>query len=323
MKRKLYDEFKCRADGCAFTCCNGWEISLDSIKCQEKTGISGYVVSCNDVCPFERDDGLCSIVAEFGDEALPETCRMFPRLINEYNTYEEYSLSFGCPYVLDMAKQNKDMFGCGDISDFEDKELYIRENIILTVKSDNRLDEALLTVWLYLTGNLREGNHNNTQYYGESALYELNNLFLDLTVNYLEVGKYIPWLADIWDYSSESDMWGLVTRWEKFKTYFGEWDNILKHCIAEKMFFGCVNDNMLEMAEEFQVIVTEYIMIRFSCFLNSEINNRAETPYEDIRKYVTLYSRILGHNADSLKEFYYDMFNRKIWGTDYAFMIII
>ncbi|MDE5781008.1 MAG: flagellin lysine-N-methylase [Lachnospiraceae bacterium] len=325
MKKKLYDKFKCRADGCTFTCCNGWEICLDSAECQERTGIPDYIVACDEVCPFECENGLCSIVMECGDDGLPEICDMFPRLINEFDNYEEYSLSFGCPYVLDMVKQDKDLYGCGDVSEFDEKELYIRENIINIIKENDRLDEALLTVWLYLSGNSSEkaDETGHTEYYEEAALYELNDLFQDLTVNYLEVQKYKSELIDIWDCSSESDMCELVQQWKEFKKNFEEWDNLLRYCIAEKIYFACVNDNMPDMAEELQIVITEYVMIRFSCFLQCVMNHQSEIFYEDVRKYVTIYSRILGHNSDSVKEFFTDMFGRNIWETDYAFMIIV
>lgn len=325
MKKKLYDEFKCRADGCTFTCCNGWEICLDSKECQDRTGTSDYIVSCNDVCPFECENGLCSIVIECGEDKLPDTCRMFPRLINEFDNYEEYSLSFGCPYVLDMIDENEDMFGCGDISEFDEEELYIRENIINIVKGNNRLDETLLTVWLYLSGNSNESpfEGDRTKYYDEAALYELNDLFRDLTVNYLEVEKYKNELIDIWDYSSENDMCELLHLWKNFKNNFYVWDNLLKCCIAEKMYFSCVNEDKYDMAAELQIVITEYVMTRFSCFLKYLLNDGAESLYEDIRKYIMIYSRILGHNSDSVKEFFEDIFGQALWEKDYAFMIVV
>lgn len=322
MKKKLYDEFVCAAQNCNFTCCNGWEILLNSEECEIRTGQSGYIIGCNDICPFERKDGLCSIVIECGDGGLPQTCRTFPRLINEYDNYMEYSLSFGCPHVFDMVCQNGMMAGCGDNTDFDEKELYIRQNIICLLKEGNRPDFSLLASWLYLTGNTDEEikiiQYNSD--FEKAAIYEINSLFQDITVNYLNVKKYYQELEDIWEYSLENDIWDYENRWKDFKNEFGKWDDILYNCLSEKIYFSCVNEDIADMIQELQIIITEYVMIRYSCFLKCLMGD--ETDYCILRRYVVVYSRILGHNSESVIEFFESTFSKKIWETDYAVMIL-
>lgn len=322
MKKKLYDGFVCAAQDCDFTCCNGWEILLDSKECEARIGQSGYIIGCNDRCPFERKDGLCNIVIECGDAGLPPTCRTFPRFINEYDNYQEYSLSLGCPRAFDMVCENAGMAGCGDNNEFDEEELYIRQNIIRLLKEDNRPDLSLLASWLYLTGNNDEsigGIQYNTDL-EKAAIYEINSLFQDITVNYLNVKKYYKELEDIWEYSLENDVWDYEKRWEDFKKEFGKWDGILCGCLAEKIYFSCVSEDITEMVQELQIIITEYIMVRYSCFLKYLMGD--ETDYGTVRKYVVIFSRILGHNSESVKEFFESAFSKKIWETDYAVMVL-
>ena len=48
-------------------------------------------------CPMWRDDGLCRIQAELGEEALCKTCREFPRLTHDYGDFLERGLELSCP----------------------------------------------------------------------------------------------------------------------------------------------------------------------------------------------------------------------------------
>jgi lysine-N-methylase len=52
-----------------------------------------------------RQDGLCRIQAELGEEALCKTCREYPRLTHDYGDFIEYGLELSCPeaarFILD------------------------------------------------------------------------------------------------------------------------------------------------------------------------------------------------------------------------------
>lgn len=51
----------------------------------------------NGRCPMWRQDGLCRIQAELGEDALCETCRNFPRLRHDYGDFVELGLELSCP----------------------------------------------------------------------------------------------------------------------------------------------------------------------------------------------------------------------------------
>lgn len=56
-----------------------------------------YMTIENRRCPMWRDDGLCCIQAELGEQALCKTCREYPRLTHDYGDFIEIGLELSCP----------------------------------------------------------------------------------------------------------------------------------------------------------------------------------------------------------------------------------
>jgi lysine-N-methylase len=124
-KMELYDEFQCIAGQCGFTCCSGWDITVDTdtydkwsnhgqagyfnnyLKVKNQTRKPEYSMKLGPEkrCPFLDNQGLCNIVSTYGDEYLPNTCRTFPRLENRFGEIRELSLSCACPVVVTMIEQ--------------------------------------------------------------------------------------------------------------------------------------------------------------------------------------------------------------------------
>lgn len=88
----FYNEFECIADKCSYSCCAGWNISIDSNTAKEYKTFTGEigekVKECvvsedsstyhikldeNKRCPFLRENGLCEIVLKKGPEYLSNT----------------------------------------------------------------------------------------------------------------------------------------------------------------------------------------------------------------------------------------------------------
>lgn len=53
-------------------------------------------------CPMWRNDGLCRIHAELGEDALCTTCREFPRLTHDYGNFIERQLELSCPVAAKL-----------------------------------------------------------------------------------------------------------------------------------------------------------------------------------------------------------------------------
>lgn len=110
-----YDAFRCIAGACPDSCCTDWEIVLDEeseafyrtvpgelgkrLRCAMITDQDGDTIfqEKDRRCPFWNKQHLCDIQMQLGEKALCETCRQFPRLIQDYGDFAEYDLSIACP----------------------------------------------------------------------------------------------------------------------------------------------------------------------------------------------------------------------------------
>lgn len=114
LKPQYYDDFRCIADKCSFTCCMEWKINIDkeTRKKYDELGIEYKVDKdgnaympfneCNK-CKMLDENGLCSIVKKHGVDYLSYTCDKFPRIYNRRgDDIMECGLSNACPAVLDF-----------------------------------------------------------------------------------------------------------------------------------------------------------------------------------------------------------------------------
>ena len=110
IKPSYFDTFHCIASACPDSCCKEWDILVDPKKTAFYRSLPGelgerlrrvmkedngetYMTIENGRCPMWRNDGLCRIQAELGEEALCKTCREFPRLTHDYGDFVEMGLS--------------------------------------------------------------------------------------------------------------------------------------------------------------------------------------------------------------------------------------
>ncbi len=113
-KSTYFDDFCCVAAVCPDSCCKEWQVELDDTTAQNYLNLKGDLGDClravmkkadgtwvfeniNGRCPMWRQDGLCRIQAELGEQALCHTCRQFPRLTHDYGDFKEYTLELSCP----------------------------------------------------------------------------------------------------------------------------------------------------------------------------------------------------------------------------------
>ncbi len=107
-----YKDFSCIADKCEATCCAGWQIEIDetSLERYRQEGLTrqvnfeeaSFYQDKHKNCAFLREDLLCDMVLTMGEDMLCDTCRLYPRHIEEFEGIREYSLSISCPEVCRM-----------------------------------------------------------------------------------------------------------------------------------------------------------------------------------------------------------------------------
>lgn len=107
-----YKQFSCIAGACPDTCCAGWQIMIDDKSMKKYRRFRGNFRNrlLNDVdweahafrqydyrCAFLNEENLCDMYTETGPKMLCDTCRRYPRHIEEYEGMREISLSLSCP----------------------------------------------------------------------------------------------------------------------------------------------------------------------------------------------------------------------------------
>lgn len=136
LKPTFYDDFRCSANNCKYTCCQRWGIHLTkndymrgknakkSPELQKIFDISykrnkksmndqqyGRVELNEDkFCPLVTEGGLCSLQVECGYSVLCDTCKEFPRNKSILSgDIVELSLSIGCEEVVRMLMNLEDV----------------------------------------------------------------------------------------------------------------------------------------------------------------------------------------------------------------------
>ncbi len=119
-KPHYYDKFSCTAEQCPDTCCAGWQIVIDENSLEKYSNVSGDfgIRLLNSInwregifeqyekrCSFLNAENLCDIYKELGADALCDTCRLYPRHIEEFENLREFSLSLSCPVAAKMILQ--------------------------------------------------------------------------------------------------------------------------------------------------------------------------------------------------------------------------
>lgn len=118
-----YKEFSCIASQCPDTCCAGWQIMIDDKSLKKYQRFKGSFRNRlhNDInwkektflqyehrCAFLNDENLCDLYTEAGAHMLCDTCRRYPRHIEEFEGLREISLSLSCPEVARILLKKKE-----------------------------------------------------------------------------------------------------------------------------------------------------------------------------------------------------------------------
>lgn len=135
-KPQYYDKFTCIADRCPDTCCAGWQIVIDDTSLENYGKIlgtfgerlqksidweEGIFRQNQRRCAFLNQENLCDLYRELGADSLCDTCRMYPRHVEEYEDLREFSLSLSCPVAAEM------ILGCKEQVRFLEEEDDVEE----------------------------------------------------------------------------------------------------------------------------------------------------------------------------------------------------
>ena len=117
-KPYFYDDFVCIASRCTDNCCIGWEIDIDErslsrYKSAEgefskrlcvaihkgEDGVHTFAFGEGERCALLREDGLCELILNMGEDSLCDICALHPRFFGWYNELKEAGLGLCCEEV--------------------------------------------------------------------------------------------------------------------------------------------------------------------------------------------------------------------------------
>lgn len=198
-KQKDFDKFKCIADKCPKSCCIGWQIMIDedSInKYAATSGDFGYRLKASinyeegsflqntTRCSMLNETGLCDLQSTLGESYLCNTCRKYPRHVEEFQDIREYSLSLSCPeavrmlmvpdYSFSIEESEDDVFDAPEeFEDFDfllfDKLEYARDRMMALAKDSSISFSERLE-------RIRSSAFALQNLYDEGEIFEMDNI---------------------------------------------------------------------------------------------------------------------------------------------------
>jgi lysine-N-methylase len=132
---KYVTQFQCAGGDCPDTCCMGWTISVDRDTFQDyrrvthptlkplikthlvqldKDSIANHgkfnLASSGSHCGMQTTQGLCGIQQNLGEDALSDTCYIYPRTVFKVTDRFEQCLTLSCPEAARLALTQDDAF---------------------------------------------------------------------------------------------------------------------------------------------------------------------------------------------------------------------
>lgn len=332
---------------------NDSEYLLSNVKLKTCENKDMYFINKenHEACPFLDKQGLCYVVKRHGEEYLSSTCHMFPRIENVFDNRKEFSLSCSCPEVVEIISNmnGKINIYLEDSTNFENYplELKIREVLINIIQQENlglqykliigfemllsilenesfsREDILLEEIEKYKDRNYIQNlvsTYKEIRLNIDDSIEEINNLFLDIIENYKEVSMFDNLLSNISSFAEESEIESLSAKWNSYKESFNKYNDLIENCIVSKVLSNCVSNDIEDMIISYQMIVLDYLLVRYALFLKYCMNEE-KLNIEDIKDYIVAFSRIIGNNTEAVKEFLEDGFGDVILEIGYLCFI--
>ena len=148
----FYHTFQCKANQCHHTCCQKWTIDVDEETAKLYQTLptplgedlrkfmtvddKGYYFMFSDkqpTCPLLREDGLCRVVLELGEDSLCDTCHMHPRFYKYIEDLELCGVGLSCEESVEklLATEGDQLLFTieDDDGEFTTKDRPVLENI--------------------------------------------------------------------------------------------------------------------------------------------------------------------------------------------------
>lgn len=231
LQPKYVADFQCDGSKCNAKCCGKWRIDIDmetykkyqriknpamrkkilsSIK--PSTIQTGFQIKLNNkgVCPLLCEDNLCFIQRNMGEDALSQTCKVYPRMVQQIGNYQFRLLAMTCPVAAEYALFSPNAMELQQISCEEDTSAWK-----LMAKNCNmkNVPNDLAAVHIMMGGL---AILQNTSYTFEQRLVILG-LFLDRVEDCQQAVEAVAGLIDY--YNSDAFQQEISNLWENWQYY--------------------------------------------------------------------------------------------------------
>ncbi len=273
LKPHYYDDFKCTANSCPDTCCAGWQIVIDDKSLENYSQVPGAFgtrlrnsidwqegVFCqyDRRCSFLNEENFCDIYQELGEGALCETCRSYPRHVEEYEGLRELSLTLSCPVAAEMILGCKEKVRFlesftdeeDDFEDYEDfdflmfSQLEDARDVIFQILQDRNLDlRSRIHTVSDLAADFQHCVDEDCRYEIDALLEKYSSADRSHTACSL---NFDP--EDYEDlYSRRIEEWELLNSLERLRP---EWSEILANC--RSLLYSQGKESYKNLCREFQ-----------------------------------------------------------------------
>lgn len=241
----FYDSFVCTAAKCTDNCCIGWEIDIDGSAMERFGKVTGkfgerlrsaihegdpptFAFAEGDRCALLREDGLCELILNCGEDILCDICALHPRFFNEAGGVRECGLGLCCEEVCRLLfSSDRPMRFIGEACGQEDEAAVlrsIRENMYAILQ-----DRSLCV----------------TDRLGKCAEYGWS------VQQYLESGTDgIPDIPDKWEsIISEESVARLLETLHGMESINGEWSECIERLLSRRSELLFALPNYLESTD--------------------------------------------------------------------------
>lgn len=161
-KPDFYDSFLCIADKCTDNCCIGWEIDIDEAAMARYDSAEGefaerlraainrgecptFANTAGERCALLREDGLCELVLNMGEDSLCDICALHPRFFEWFNNEKEAGLGLCCEEVCRLLFADREPLKLVSCEINEEAEETVDEDIYGYVKAARERIFSLLS----------------------------------------------------------------------------------------------------------------------------------------------------------------------------------
>lgn len=303
---EYYNYFKCKCGECRHSCCEGWPVRISmkeyyyllGINCSEKlrTRLDCALKICSNpsneryaeisvnwlgICMLHRDDGLCSIQTELGENSLPTICRRYPRSTKHLAGICQCSCSTSCEKAVELLLNLKEplRFIEKDLSILPEFELNLSaEQFKCCQKSisiiQNRclpLPKRFILLFQFLSGRNNSFGKPNNLLAAFQLLNKMDQFFKDSIsiCDYCEASQRYFGIEEK-DKLSEDDLNNATEKYKSalahLKAILPDWQIPFEQIIVNHMFYNNFpyTDKMENTSDAFLALTMTYSFLRFN-----------------------------------------------------------